>query len=416
MNRIIIIGNGFDIAHGFPTAYTNFIEYLKHEYIEFLNSWGNKAGLPSHTLFDLKPASPITERLYKRNLKLEFKSDTPLERWDDISSVSICYEWSNSEVAYVYNPESYLVAVAHKNKMLGYVFEKASTKDWGGFENDYKNVLSRLINGKNPFEESQNSKTKYNIKDLNQDISQIINLLHNYLSSNVDSNIAYRPQILSKLYTKPLEIWRSPSHRDGKYGRIPKIGGSKFSTSLDHVLFVSFNYTATAEAYLVKEKRWENFRTHLEINQDEMDEKGLHKPITSIRYIHGDLSDGDPESLIFGYGDEMDESQNILEAQNNEYFKHIKSVLYTRTPYYRELIDFADADKFDVVIYGHSCSNTDRTLLNTLFEHENCVSIQPFLHDKQDTSIYINIYRCFKDKALMRSRVVDQTNTIKSWD
>jgi hypothetical protein len=106
--------------------------------------------------------------------------------------------------------------------------------------------------------------------------------------------------------------------------------------------------------------------------------------------------------------------KHFFENLEDEYLRYIKSVLYTRSPSYREVIDFADADKFDIIIYGHSCSNTDRTLLNTLFEHKNCVSIQPFLHNANDMSIYINIYRCFKDKKLMRARVVDQTNTIRA--
>jgi len=122
---------------------------------------------------------------------------------------------------------------------------------------------------------------------------------------------------------------------------------------------------------------------------------------TSIRYIHGDLADIEPGSIIFGDGDELNENQAILETLDNDFLKHIKSVQYTRSPYYRELIDFSEADKFDIVIYGHSCLNTGRTRLNTLFEHKNCVSMQPLLYKKGDTSIYTNSYRCFKDKKLM---------------
>ena len=28
MNRIILIGNGFDLSHNFPTGYHNFLDYL----------------------------------------------------------------------------------------------------------------------------------------------------------------------------------------------------------------------------------------------------------------------------------------------------------------------------------------------------------------------------------------------------
>jgi hypothetical protein len=113
---------------------------------------------------------------------------------------------------------------------------------------------------------------------------------------------------------------------------------------------------------------------------------------TIVRYIHGDLNSIESNPIIFGYGDEQDEHQLVLETMDNEFFKHIKSVQYTRTPYYREMIDFADADKFDIIIYGHSCSNTDRTLLNTLFEHDHCISIQPtymILRTTRSIIIYI---------------------------
>ena len=60
---------------------------------------------------------------------------------------------------------------------------------------------------------------------------------------------------------------------------------------------------------------------------------------------------------------------------------------------------------------GHSCGKSDRTLLNTLFEHRNCVSIKPYYYQKPNgTDNYIelvqNISRNFTDMKLMRDRVV----------
>jgi hypothetical protein len=62
---------------------------------------------------------------------------------------------------------------------------------------------------------------------------------------------------------------------------------------------------------------------------------------------------------------------------------------------------------------GHSCGNSDRTLLNTLFEHKNCVSIKPFYYKKEDgtdnyTEIVQNISRNFVDKKALRDRVVNK--------
>lgn len=63
---------------------------------------------------------------------------------------------------------------------------------------------------------------------------------------------------------------------------------------------------------------------------------------------------------------------------------------------------------------GHSCGNSDRTLLNTLFEHKNCVSIKPYYYQKEDGSdnyldIIQNVSRSFTDMKLMRDRVVNKT-------
>jgi len=71
---------------------------------------------------------------------------------------------------------------------------------------------------------------------------------------------------------------------------------------------------------------------------------------------------------------------------------------------------------------GHSCGNSDRIFLNTLFEHKNCQSIKIFYHEKIDDKgekisdnfsyIYRNITRNFTNFADLRAKVVDKTNSI----
>ena len=67
---------------------------------------------------------------------------------------------------------------------------------------------------------------------------------------------------------------------------------------------------------------------------------------------------------------------------------------------------------------GHSCGLSDRTLLNTIFEHENCRSIKVFYHEwendegqKKDnfTEITQNISRHFNDKKEMRAKLVNKS-------
>ena len=131
-----------------------------------------------------------------------------------------------------------------------------------------------------------------------------------------------------------------------------------------------------------------------------------------LNYIHGELEH--PEHIIFGYGDELDKDyQDILDKQDNELLKNVKSVKYLETKNYHKMLDFLMAAPFQVLIMGHSCGNSDRTLLNTVFEHENCVSIKPFYHKWEDGSdnyleLVQNISRNFTNMRLFRDRVVNK--------
>ena len=158
----------------------------------------------------------------------------------------------------------------------------------------------------------------------------------------------------------------------------------------EQIMLLNFNYTNTPEKYL---------------NQD----------VATIVPIHGKLDN--PESIIFGYGDEMDPSfKELRDFNNGECLKNVKSMRYLEAPNYRNVLSFIESAPFQVLIMGHSCSNSDRTLLNTIFEHPNCLSIKPYYYvtDKEKvtdnyTELVQHISRNFNDMKLMRDRVVNKT-------
>ncbi len=152
-------------------------------------------------------------------------------------------------------------------------------------------------------------------------------------------------------------------------------------------MLLNFNYTSTPEQYITN-----------------------HSNI-AINYIHGKLDI--PQSVIFGYGDELDSSFKKLQENNeNEALRHIKSIRYLESDNYRKMLEFVESAPFQICIMGHSCGNSDRTLLNTLFEHRNCVSIKPYYYAYDDGDNYMdlvmNISRNFTDMKLMRDRVVNK--------
>lgn len=158
----------------------------------------------------------------------------------------------------------------------------------------------------------------------------------------------------------------------------------------DQVLLLNFNYTTMADLYLPEGSAFQ------------------------VNHIHGEL-ENDDNPVIFGYGDELDEDyKTISNLNDNAYLTNIKSIRYLETDNYRRLLSFVDSAPYQIYIMGHSCGNSDRTLLNTLFEHRNCVSIKPYYHLKEDgTNNYIeiiqNISRNFNDMQLMRDRVVNKS-------
>ena len=158
------------------------------------------------------------------------------------------------------------------------------------------------------------------------------------------------------------------------------------SLSPDNIMLLNFNYTNTADMYLPKADKF------------------------TVNHIHGTLRN--PDSVIFGYGDERDDEYEVLMKKNdNEYLQHIKSFRYLEASNYRKMLAFIESAPYQLCIMGHSCGLSDRTLLATLFEHPNCVSIKPYYYKKEDGTdnyreLVQNIARNFTSPSLMRDRVV----------
>lgn len=166
----------------------------------------------------------------------------------------------------------------------------------------------------------------------------------------------------------------------------------------NQLYFLSFNYTPLANKYVSE--------------VDNFDEN-------CANYIHGLLNFEKMNPINFGFGDELSENYKEIENLNeNEYLKFFKSFQYLQNSNYRNLLQFVDSKKFQVYIMGHSCGLSDRTLLNTIFEHENCRSIKVFYHEEFDdegnfikdnfTEIIQNISRHFDDKKQMRAKIVNK--------
>ena len=400
MNRIIIIGNGFDLAHNLKTKYEDFIDWYFGKWVKILKD---------------------STRCYAKDELCEFQTRNNYECF-----YSYFYNCSldGNMCDLIRKTQQYYGLRFMPCSLLERMLHSIETKGWVDIEADYYRMLVECKGNKDGLEK------------LNKDFAVIQNLLVEYLNEIQEKDInekilidEIQNQMLSPFSGKEISVesnllWRTfasqrvNGNKEGYRQHLKDFGyenvdcdylneighqeysklvdGKKVSDDIGYLLFLpnrvmllNFNYTKTADLYLPKSGRF------------------------LVNHIHGNLLV--PETVIFGYGDESDDEYKKLQKFNdNEYLRHIKTNRYLETPNYRDLLAFIDSAPFQVCIMGHSCGLSDKTLLNTLFEHRNCVSIKPYYYvNEQGKDNYLdivqNISRNFTNPQLMRDRVVNKT-------
>lgn len=374
MNRLIIIGNGFDLAHGLKTSYMDFINWYWEQRV--LSFSGNSGSVSKDELCEIH----IVNTKHFSSWYLYSYSNSYFKTIDGhlrCPAKDIIDELRKDEqnFKFVYSP------------FFALIMKSIENKGWVDIENAYYQLLKKIISESN---------YENKIKELNGQLQYLQDKLIQYLSSlDICDADGHLYELITDIFS--LEDISMGGKNKAKIALdIPHLNYSKREIDQNDVLYnklkpykimmLSFNYTETARKY------FGNSIIH--------------------NYIHGELSK--PESVIFGYGDELDKDyKNIQELNDNQLLKNVKSVKYLETSRYREMLRFIESRPFQVFIMGHSCGNSDRTLLNTIFEHENCVSIKPFFYKRYDgTDNYLelvqNISRNFTDMKLFRDRVVNK--------
>lgn len=372
MNRLVIIGNGFDIAHGLKTSYMDFINWYWEQRLNAL--------LTEH--------APISEDCL---CKLEIKNTKDCASWSNFFFFHSFRNLMTREWKY---PPFEIVSAIKENtddfsvtcsRFFETIMQSIETRGWVDIEYDYYQLLKKC---------TENPDCGYTIKELNEQLGFLQEKLIEYLRT-IGTNL-YKKELHNAMieFFDPVDF-----STEGKKKALENMGlentnpeemQNNFEEQKklipERIMLLSFNYTATAKMY-------GNF--NLDFN-----------------YIHGELEH--PKNIIFGYGDELDKDyKDILNRNDNELLKNNKSSRYLLTRHYHIMLEFLMSAPFQVLIMGHSCGNSDRTLLNTIFEHENCVSIKPFYHKWADGSdnyleLVQNISRNFTNMRLFRDRVVNK--------
>ena len=391
------------MAHGLKTSYKDFIEW-------YLDEWGKRLRDGKNNLEE--------DRFYSFKLRNGLGVPSWNLAWSFRVEENPKQPWSNKEILSIAKQQEALCTFKSKSDFFEKICNHLQTKNWVDIEDIFyvflkKSFVPKLING-----------------DLDFIQEKLIDYL-NYLEKP-SINPIIKKQIMAPISKNEIAVvsmdrWEEMMKERLKYDDIEwknLIDGyytdsgslrsaessiehfkSEFATDIlsgifddvmekacpafrlpDNIMIIDFNYTNTTGLYIPKADKFK------------------------INHIHGSLSN--PESVIFGYGDERDdEYEKLMKKNDNEYLRHIKSFRYLDASNYRRMLAFIESAPYQLCIMGHSCGMSDRTLLSTLFGHQNCVSIKPYYHLKKNGTdnyrdLVCNIARNFSDPSMMRARVV----------
>ncbi|PKP00136.1 MAG: hypothetical protein CVU13_01085 [Bacteroidetes bacterium HGW-Bacteroidetes-8] len=259
------------------------------------------------------------------------------------------YNWSKFDINSIldYN-------ITYGNSFFKRMFSERTNNSWEGVERSY---FSSLVSAKDL---AQVSKLNKEFSDVREEFIKYIN----HINNNIPKEIT-KGAILDH------------------FGNILETTSKSIDKYAYKLIFLNFNYTSTLDQYISELENNSYFSDH------------------SIAPIHIHGSVNNPDSIIFGYGDESDPKYLQIEQENNNgYLKYFKSFMYLERDNYSNLINNLTGTEYRVHIMGHSCGLSDRVLLKEIFCKKECKEIIIYYYKNEETN-----QNDFTDKVMNISRV-----------
>ena len=303
MNRIIIIGNGFDLAHGLKTSYADFIdwywEYRVHgfqgnmgyisedplckiEIVDRIECWNVFDFYLPRDFKKMKGKDVIQSMIdTPSRFKVEFcpffgkiVKDIEKKGWVDVEDIYYAFLKSSDDPKLINEELDFI-----KEKLIEYL----STLEEPAFNPLIRKQILEPISQKDIAIGSKDKWKEVMNDRLNYDKSKWEYLTEGYILNRENPHYSYHSvEYFKKIYG--LDIIN---------GEVDESICPTFRLP-DNIMLLNFNYTKTADLYLP--------------NADKF----------SINHIHGTITN--PDSVIFGYGDERDDEYEVLMKKNdNEY-------------------------------------------------------------------------------------------------
>lgn len=333
MKNVLVIGNGFDIAHGLYTKYIDFYNFCN----------------AIKRVINDKREIAIREDIKEELLKSEFMKSTA----NIINNKKIV----NDEIL------EKMIKICKDNYWLNCIEERNLSNDphWCDIEGVIADEISKFS-----YVTKKYSSTKVRSQTLMNESREIISIykkIINYTQEkqSFKTNVyLFKEKLLSDLndLTWMLEIYLSKflNRKSKTY---------KFFETLNIDYIINFNYTDTYNKLYKK-----NIPTH---------------------FIHGKIrnNDKDAMNMVFGIGDSINEDDDNYEFI--EFQKYYQRIIYKTGNDYAKWLD--NDEIMNIFIFGHSVNEVDGDIIERLITRKH-TNIYIYYYDQQAlNSIVANLTR-----------------------
>lgn len=328
--NILIIGNGFDLAHKLPTKYTDFLDFLEN--VRIL-----KEEMPQNLeqLSD-KIDENLRQYLFNSNssrLDINSKHQNYITEMYELSKDNLWITWFNQE--------------RKLNKTLG--------KYWIDFEAEISKVIQKIestLLELSPIEECIDN---YNELRFELNKYPIFNLFINKIYDIDKSDEINMERITEKLHNdlnKLIRCFEIYLEDFVKNIDISQLSLDIYNLNVDKIL--TFNYTNTYQK--------------------------LYYTDVDCDHIHGkaDINNNiESDNMVLGIDDYLNEDEKFTNTNFIEFKKYYQRLIKGTNCDYKKWIDEINQTKsftkHNVYIFGHSLASTDRDVLLDFIENEKTI-------------------------------------------
>lgn len=357
--NILVLGNGFDLAHKLPTHYEDFLKFATtvKENINQLIKNGTYKNYDKtyHVVFD--KCSTLKEVIEQKEL---------IDKYKILQQACKVYRKQMGEIIKGYNSsmgekieneilkeQEYnpvLVYFLQNNLWYNYFEEKIKSnmmkgKNWIDFESEISNVVKKLER----------------VRGISQDDNKTNDFIEEKLLMMAD-NRWHDNKAIEKLaddleiFVRVLELYLSMVEKT------PNIKPLEVFEHIDVDYILSFNYTDWFDRiYNTKSKLNELF--------------GMNK-----EFIHGKCGE---KNLILGTEETLPNDEQNKDISCIRFKKYFQRIYYKTGLKYKDWLDSTGEEQNNIYIFGHSLDVTDKDVLSELILHKKTNTVKIYYHDEK---------------------------------